>query len=237
MSGKYSAAKSDYNKDENFASISIDETVKITLSEAIAKDSGDKFITVYGFAELPLVGVDKFGDTNWVFEPQLVKFKIPKLSYESEYNGKKTKVEQSPGMKASLHLITQHGFDTPFSALLDFGMALPVANSVINGKNDKGNDLTAMELEMIGSYFIKLEPIEKLTKLEGIEIKEQSRNGYGAGAKGQKESERLADRMTWLQAQVKPDSELRLLLKAIDPKSTDDSFKITMIHFVETLFY
>lgn len=223
MSGKFSAPKSDYNKDENFASIGIDETVKITLSEAVAKDSGDKFLTIYGWAELPLVGVDKFGDMNWVFEPQLVKFKVPKLSYETEWQGKKTKVDQSPGMKAAIHLITLHGFDKPFSALFDFGMALPVANSIVSGKNDKGNDLTAMELEMIGSYFIKLEPLDKLTKLEGIEIKEQGKNGGYGGSKGQKESEKLEDRLAFLETQLKPDSRLR---KFVSDLYNDDDIRL-----------
>lgn len=232
MSAKFSAAKSDYNKDETFAKFNVDGAVKVTVSEAIAKDSGENYITVYGQVELPLVGVEQIGSPMWVFEPCLCKFQIPKKDYTNEYNGKKTEVKQTPGMRAALHLITTYGFDKPFKGLFDFSIADAVADSIVTHKNPDGTDLATGQLQMIGQYFMHLEPLEKLEKLEGKEIKEYSKGGaYGGKGGGQKESEKLADRLAFVKAQMLPDSESGVVFASI----YGTEFEREHLEFIKTL--
>ncbi|MBW4473258.1 MAG: hypothetical protein KME45_23220 [Stenomitos rutilans HA7619-LM2] len=237
MATKYNAPKSDYNKDEHFASLSIDETLKITLREAVAKDTSDKVITVYGYAETGATGIEKMGDTSFKFTEQLVKFSIPKTSYTTEYNGKKKEYQQSPGMKGAIHFITQHGFDKPFSAMFDFGMALPLVESLISGINPSGTPLTEVERNIYETNFLYLKPLEKLEKLEGIEIKDANgKGGYGRGGGGQKESEKLADRLAFIKAQMLPDSELAVILASYHVEGFDKAQQAVIEDLLSNLF-
>lgn len=237
MSAKFTPAKSDYNKDETFAKFNIDGATKVTVSEAIAKDSDERYITVYGHVELPLIGVEQIGQPMWVFEPTLCKFQIPKKDYVNEYNGKKTEVKQTPGMAAAVHLITAHGFDKPFKGLFDFSIADAVAASLVTKKNPDGTELAEGQLAMIGQYFMHLTPLDKLDKLEGKEIKEYSKGGgYGGKGGGQKESEKLADRLGFLKTQMLPDGDLGVILASQGSTDLEGDLKKVVNTLLISLF-
>jgi hypothetical protein len=140
-------------------------------------------------------------------------------------------------MKAAVHLIEQIGYDKPFSGFFDLSIALPVAESIISGKSQDGKDLNAAELDMIGKYFMRIEAIDELKVLKPDTIKDGgSKGGYRGGGGGQKESEKLKERLEFIKAQMLPDSDLAVILTSLDGK-LDESLHRGMIHnLVNSLF-
>lgn len=237
MSGKFNAAKTDYNKDETFAQFTVDETVKVTLTEGVAKDSGENYITVYGKVEYPLVGVEKMGDPKWLFEACLCKFQVPKKNYSTEYQGKKKDYTQTPGMKTAIHLIETIGYDKPFAGFFDFSIALPIAESIISGKGEGGKDLNQPELEMMAKYFMRIEPLAELKELKPDTIKEYSKGGsYRGGGGGQKESEVLSDRLAFIKVQMLPDSDIGMILSSLHGAEGLDRQSAIIDNLLLTLF-
>lgn len=194
-SGKFNPAKSDYNKDENFGKITLGDTTKISLSEAVAMD-GDKSVTVFGMLSPDTTGLEAIGDPKWKPIETPVKFTIPKATYTSTYNGKETTYTQTPGMAVFIEYINTVGFNTPFKVMCDCGMMPEVAENLRTGKDSAGNPLPADNLKMLERFFFQFEKLEALDKLKDLPMSVQG--GKGGYAKGQTEADKLRDRIAFI---------------------------------------
>lgn len=201
--GNFNAPSTKYNTDAKFAKISIDAATKIKWAEAIAVDGGDELISVYGWVE-SCTGLKNFDDDKWSFEPCFCAVEIRKKTLEgTSKSGKAYKLESFPMGLAFIDALTTGddavGFGKPFQGLLDVSAGSEIALWLKGLPNGDGEVAEEAELAFIKKKMLVINPLEKLVHMEGATLPEgkQSRGSYGGGG-GQKESAKLADRVTFL---------------------------------------
>lgn len=227
MATKYQAPKSQYNKDETFATLNVSEGHKVVITEGVAKEN-DEGMMIYAFVE-SAEKITNYGNDGWEFTPQLCKIKL--LKVKNEYNGKT--YEPTPGMLVAIHAIqTMEG--KPFKGWLDFSKNQWDADLIIKGEVD-GVKQEPVLIEALKKSAYLLEPTE-LSKLKDITIEELKSYGQGKGKSyGQTEGQRLADRLAFLKAQAEVESDLKMVLRACGVQDTATQNGI-LLALVENLF-
>lgn len=204
MATTYQAPKSQYNKDENFAKLSIDKAFEATLLEAVAVDGDENKFTIFAYVE-SAGGVEKYGDKEWTFTQQLCKFEVVKKDHKG-YQDKD--VVQHPLHAAIAYAVMEDiGFNKPFNA--EIQGANSKLHEVIKTGKHKGEEVDkAMILELIQKQSFEYESIDELDKMKGLSL-EVSKGGFkggGANAKMQ-----LTQRLEFIEDCIKSDSKFRAI--------------------------
>lgn len=207
MSTVIRPAGSEYNKNTEFAVFALDpNSSKLKFSEAIAYGSDD-VIRVYAYITDAPSSTDY--SKGFTFSPMVGYFDILKKDL-----GEKKKT--SPSMQFMAAQIEAYGLEKPFSGLIDLGMPESFITVITSGKNDDGTPLAEVQIKMLRDTFVQLSPIEKLEQLEGKTMKAPSGgSGFSKGGGGQKEIDRLRDRLAFLKECNQHDSEWRKLAKEL----------------------
>jgi hypothetical protein len=174
----------------------------VTFDEVAVK-SDDEFYYFFGWAS-NVTDVIKVGEKNFNWEPQLLTLKIARKNYQKYDRNLKKKVdaEQSTVEKLICKLVETYDLSKVYKT------AIQVQNSnlvkmLADGVDTVGNPMSK-ELydQMSGSYLTMTEVLQPI-HIKPDELQLPSKGNWGGSKGGQSESERLADRMLFINQQVK----------------------------------
>lgn len=223
-----------YSKDSDWVLLSPSADFRVKFDEAIVRKPNDDTLVVYALVtegkELSQNKNNKEESGKEHKLPALCYFKVPLREYETTYQGKTKKYEQSKAQKIIAEQLLAIGLDVPFSGLIDWDIKGDLADSIISGKQPDGNELSADTVKFILSSYLVLNPIEKLSKIDLATIPTTGSNGKGGYARAtplQKESEKLEERYQFIANGLKEFNEGKelanfqecvLLLNGLDDK-------------------
>lgn len=219
----YNAPGSEKNKNADFAKLSVADAKKIKFSEAVVKVTDEK-VTVFAFVEEIEGELKNLNDSKWVFTPQLCMFELLVKGYE--YSGKK--VDPTEGMKIAIHAIAAMD-GKPFKGWFDLSKGKWDSEIIIDGKNE-GEACTPELIAMVSKGAFKIEECE-LVELAKVAIPDVQNYKGGRGGGGQKEADKLTDRLAFLKSQMAEGSDLRTLCE-----SNGDPFQAIMSQLLTSLF-
>lgn len=191
---------------EKFASIGCAdwETANSTIefSEAVFL-SDEEFYYFFGYA-LSFSDCQKIGDKNWKWSPQLVTFKIAKKNYKGRKYDKDTgkwsdvDKEQSVGEKVVCKILESTEDDKFYKGKLQLTTD-PSGKAIATGLGDDGKPVPSEMLAMLLAYrgTVTEIPESKHFKLEDVKLPDK-KGGFNRGSSGQKEIERLGDKLQFI---------------------------------------
>ncbi|MBH8553404.1 hypothetical protein I8751_13670 [Nostocaceae cyanobacterium CENA357] len=148
-----------------------------------------------------------FGDKNWKFEPQLVKFKLAKKDYQKEDKQKnKVDVKQSRLERWLCDLFNGLEEGVIYKGFINLKDD-PYCDLFITKIDPKGQPIPEPLLKQMLSMSVDIEPVETPEHIKPEDIKAPNgkgswgKGGYG-GKPGQTEIEKLTDRMSFICSQV-----------------------------------
>ncbi|WP_375501671.1 hypothetical protein [uncultured Nostoc sp.] len=166
----------------------------------------DDFYHLFAYAK-KFTEINKYGDNNWKFEPQLIKMKVARKDYQKENKDKvKTDVKQSRLEKwicFMLDKLDDNQFYSGFISLKDDSMC----ETFITGLGMRGENIDAAVLAQMMSMSVSLLPLlEPPIHISTEDVQAPNYKNKGSGGFGgkpvQTEKEKLQDRLAFICEQV-----------------------------------
>lgn len=170
--------------------------------------SDDGFYHLFAYAT-KFTEINKYGERNWKFEPQLIKLKVARKDYQKEDRDKnKVDVKQSRLEKWVCSLFDSLSNGIVYSGFINL-QDDSMCDIFVSGTGLKGEKLDPAVLAQMMSMSASVTPLfEPPQHLDIADIKTPSSNGYynkggyGGGKPVQTELERLADKLAFVCEQI-----------------------------------
>lgn len=227
MSAKYQAPNSQYNKDETFAKLSIENGFECTIDEAVAVDVDENKFVIFAYIS-SAGGVSSFGDKEFSFKACPCKFEVIKKTHK----GYQDKEVEPNAMHAVLNYVIANdiGFGKPFKAELT-GANSKIHDLILTGKR-KGQEVSKEDIiEVIKANSCDYEALEVLDKLK--DLKMEAPKGFSKGG-GMSPGKMLDARLDWIEAALKPDSKWRTVAVALGIEEGDQT-EVLKDYFINQL--
>lgn len=228
MAIKFQAPKSQYNKDDVFAKLTIDTAMEATISEAVAIDVDDDKFIIFAYID-SMANVEAFGDKDFSYTAQLCKFEIPKRDYKGY--GDKDVIQHPLASAIHFAIANDIGFNKPFKVEVT-GANSKLQTAIIE-KAWKGKDLSNDDiLELIKNQAFEYEKIDSLDKLKDVKL--EAPKGFQKGG-GMNPKKTLEARLEFVEDCVKPDSKFRSV--AVSLGYSEDDQKATLMAMLDSLMH
>lgn len=211
-----------------FGSISLSESAKVIFSEAIIKDT-ENFVQVAGMITACSEIVD-ISNKDRSPLPCLATLRVLKKNWTSTFNGKDKEYRATLASKFIAEQLLGFGVDKPVKGEFDLSCPDAMVEALQTGEYE-GQKLDPLQMKMMRSSYLKLEPTELTQfKIEDVPIPQSGGNGGKGGYRGQSKKQQILDRFEAVKILLGPGFEgcntiidLDLMLNELGSKDTRDS--------------
>lgn len=237
-------------KDDKYALVGCsdwsDAYSKFEFTElGFCKDDG--FFHIFAYATR-FTEINKYGEKNWKFEPQLIKMKVARKDYQKEDKDKnKVDVKQSRLEKWICWMLTELDDSQFYSGFINLQDDV-MCDIFVSGLGMKGETIDPAVLDQMMSMSALLSALlEPPTHISTEDVqppnyKSKNSGWSGSGRSAQTEKEKLQDRLTFICEQVNQSNDgisvenFAQLIDAIETSENSQRIK-EIIAYCTSLMY